>query len=130
MEIYSGIELENFVREQFYDKKSEKCFDKPTISEYKAELIKQRDLEGDKLNRLETGISIFEEYGIEFNRAEAEKKIGYLKENYMFADERVMEFERLLAEKQNKCEHDWYNVGHDSHYDFYKCPLCGASDKC
>lgn len=129
MEIYNSIVLENFIKEQFYEKKSDKCSNKPTLSDYKEELVRQRELDGEKLIRLETGIRIFEEYGIDFNKNEAEKNTSYLKENYMLADERIMEFEKLVREKQNNCKHEWHNVGHDSHYDFYKCPLCGLNDR-
>lgn len=27
------------------------------------------------------------------------------------------------------CEHEWYGAGHDSHYDWEKCSICGEERK-
>lgn len=129
MEIYNGIDLENFVRDQFYEKKSDICDDKPTLSDYREELIEEIHSNGEKLRKLQDSKDVFEEYGINFNKENFENKISSLKDNSVLAYERVKEFDRLVANKQENCEHEWHYTGHDSHYDFYRCPLCGLSDK-
>lgn len=34
----------------------------------------------------------------------------------------------LITKRQQKCEHAWNNVEHDSHYDHYVCMKCGLED--
>lgn len=34
-----------------------------------------------------------------------------------------------VSSLQDKCEHDWYNIGHDSHYDYYKCKKCNIEKR-
>lgn len=37
--------------------------------------------------------------------------------------------DKYIKEKQEVCKHKWDYTGHDSHYDFYECKLCGMTDK-
>ena len=30
-----------------------------------------------------------------------------------------------IEERQNKCHHEWVEFGHDSHYTYYRCSICG-----
>ena len=30
-----------------------------------------------------------------------------------------------IEERQNKCHHEWVEVGHDSHYTYFRCSICG-----
>ena len=30
-----------------------------------------------------------------------------------------------IEERQNKCHHEWVEIGHDSHYTYYRCSICG-----
>jgi dTDP-4-amino-4,6-dideoxygalactose transaminase len=41
----------------------------------------------------------------------------------------TMEFMNMLYIKQKSCQHDYKNVGHDSHYDYYMCDKCGSQDR-
>ena len=30
-----------------------------------------------------------------------------------------------IEERQNKCHHEWVEFGHDSHYSYFRCSICG-----
>lgn len=30
-----------------------------------------------------------------------------------------------IEERQNKCHHEWVEFGHDSHYTYFRCSICG-----
>ena len=30
-----------------------------------------------------------------------------------------------IEERQNKCHHEWDEIGHDSHYTYFRCSICG-----
>lgn len=46
---------------------------------------------------------------------------------------RLFEYKSFLSEAiekcQASCEHDWKEIGHDSHYDYYRCTKCGKEER-
>lgn len=42
--------------------------------------------------------------------------------------EKLSKVETAIRALQDICEHEWKDVGHDSHKNHYECPLCGAKD--
>ena len=30
-----------------------------------------------------------------------------------------------IEERQNNCHHEWIEIGHDSHYTYFRCSICG-----
>lgn len=37
--------------------------------------------------------------------------------------------EKLITEKQEKCNHEFHEDGHNSHYTYYICNKCGLEEK-
>ncbi|MCF8339207.1 MAG: hypothetical protein K9I74_14615 [Bacteroidales bacterium] len=41
----------------------------------------------------------------------------------------VKKLNDLIKAMQTICEHDWESAGHDSHYDYVKCKICGKEEQ-
>lgn len=40
-----------------------------------------------------------------------------------------MQKENEILKIQDKCEHSWHEYGHDSHYSYYVCDICGRKER-
>lgn len=125
-QILSEEELNKFVFNTEYEDSERK---KETISSYYSKLFNEIKKEEQELKSLKEAFTLIKSNDIDINKDEY--LIRY--EGKKKALEELLSYRELLfhfiEEKRKICVHKWEYDGHDSHYDYYKCPHCGAEDK-
>ena len=81
-------------------------------------------IKNDKI-ALESGVKMMERFGYNIRDIDSymmKKKADlYIKT----ATEYYNKLLHGIEERQNKCHHEWVEVGHDSHYTYFRCSICG-----
>ena len=74
---------------------------------------------------LESGIKVVGQFGYDISNSDSnmmmEKADLYIKT----ATEYYNKLLNGIEERQNKCHHEWVEFGHDSHYTYFRCSICG-----
>ena len=81
-------------------------------------------IKNDKI-ALESGIKIVGKFG--YNISETDSNM-MMKKAYLYIKTATEYYNKLLhgiEERQNKCHHEWVEFGHDSHYTYFRCSICG-----
>lgn len=91
--------------------------------------ISEIDLCNVKISELKKVVDVMESYDISYDKNkirnmidEKQKRIFELKNEANLSQERI-EFAQQI------CKHDMVNLGHDSHYDYFRCEKCGFEDR-
>ena len=81
-------------------------------------------IKNDKI-ALESGVKMMERFGYNIRDIDSymmKKKADlYIKT----ATEYYNKLLHGIEERQNKCHHEWVEFGHDSHYTYFRCSICG-----
>ena len=81
-------------------------------------------IKNDKI-ALESGIKIVGKFG--YNISETDSNM-MMKKADLYIKTATEYYNKLLhgiEERQNKCHHEWDEIGHDSHYTYFRCSICG-----
>ena len=81
-------------------------------------------IKNDKI-ALESGIKIVGKFG--YNISETDSNT-MMKKADLYIKTATEYYNKLLhgiEERQNKCHHEWDEIGHDSHYSYFRCSICG-----
>ena len=81
-------------------------------------------IKNDKI-ALESGIKIVGKFG--YNISETDSNT-MMKKADLYIKTATEYYNKLLngiEERQNKCHHEWDEIGHDSHYTYFRCSICG-----
>ena len=81
-------------------------------------------IKNDKI-ALESGIKIVGKFG--YNISETDSNM-MMKKADLYIKTATEYYNKLLhgiEERQNKCHHEWVEFGHDSHYTYFRCSICG-----
>ncbi len=72
-------------------------------------------------------LNLLHTFGVEINDKDK------VEEQFNEMNERIInickKFSDALIKKQQNCEHEWSDDGHDSHYTYYTCTKCGATKR-
>lgn len=74
---------------------------------------------------LESGVKIVGRFG--YNISESDSNM-MMKKADLYIKTATEYYNKLLhgiEERQNNCHHEWVEVGHDSHYSYFRCSICG-----
>ena len=118
--IKTGDELLNFIMDNDYT---------PNLYEYETRLRKDHQTIVDKLDEIKKAACVLINVGIFVGKDSTEdcvREITLLKDK---VEKSLLEFMSILADKQKSCDHEYRNIGHDSHYDYYMCDKCGSQDR-
>lgn len=109
----------------YYGNKSE-----DTIDGYRSELTKVYNAILDERNHLRYAVNTLNEYGISVEDNAAYKEVIDKLESCadVFKSHRDL-IDKYVQEKREDCNHEWEYDGHDSHYNYYRCKLCGEETK-
>ena len=118
--IKTGDELSKFIAENDYVS----C-----LSEYETKLKKDHEYIVDKLEEIRKAAKIIIYFGLLIGKDSFEVRVELIKGIKDRIEKSTMEFMNMLYIKQKSCQHDYKNVGHDSHYDYYMCDKCGSQDR-
>ena len=81
-------------------------------------------IKNDKI-ALESGVKIVERFG--YNISESDSNM-MMKKADLYIKTATEYYNKLLhgiEERQNNCHHEWIEIGHDSHYTYFRCSICG-----
>ena len=118
--IKTGDELSIFINDNDYT---------PNLSEYETRLRKDHQTIVDKLDEIKKAVCVLINVGIFVGKDSTEdcvREITLLKDK---VEKSLLEFMSILSDKQKSCDHEYRNIGHDSHYDYYMCDKCGSQDR-
>jgi hypothetical protein len=118
--IKTGDELSIFINDNDYT---------PNLSEYETRLRKDHQTIVDKLDEIKKAACVLINVGIFVGKDSTEdcvREITLLKDK---VEKSLLEFMSILSDKQKSCDHEYRNIGHDSHYDYYMCDKCGSQDR-
>ena len=118
--IKTGDELLSFIMDNDYTQ---------NLSEYETRLRKDHQTIVDKLDEIKKAACVLINVGIFVGKDSTEdcvREITLLKDK---VEKSLLEFMSILTDKQKSCDHEYRNIGHDSHYDYYMCDKCGSQDR-
>jgi hypothetical protein len=118
--IKTGDELSKFIADNDYVS---------GLSEYETKLKKDHEYIVDKLEEIRKAAKIILDFGLSIRKDEFKIRVELIKGIKDRIEKSTMEFMNMLYIKQKSCQHDYKNVGHDSHYDYYMCDKCGSQDR-
>ena len=81
-------------------------------------------IKNDKI-ALESGVKMVGRFG--YNISETDSNM-MMKKADLYIKTATEYYNKLLhgiEERQNKCHHEWVEFGHDSHYTYFRCSICG-----
>ena len=81
-------------------------------------------IKNDKI-ALESGVKMVGKFG--YNISETDSNM-MMKKADLYIKTATEYYNKLLhgiEERQNKCHHEWVEFGHDSHYTYFRCSICG-----
>ena len=81
-------------------------------------------IKNDKI-ALESGVKMVGRFG--YNISETDSNM-MMKKADLYIKTATEYYNKLLhgiEERQNKCHHEWDEIGHDSHYTYFRCSICG-----
>ena len=81
-------------------------------------------IKNDKI-ALESGVKMVGRFG--YNIREIDSYM-MMKKADLYIETATKYYNKLLhgiEERQNKCHHEWVEFGHDSHYTYFRCSICG-----
>ena len=81
-------------------------------------------IKNDKI-ALESGVKMVGRFG--YNISEIDSYM-MMKKADLYIKTATEYYNKLLhgiEERQNKCHHEWVEFGHDSHYTYFRCSICG-----
>ena len=111
----SSDELEEFIKTEPY----------VTLEGYRVKVEAWLNgIKNDKI-ALESGIKIVGKFG--YNISETDSNM-MMKKADLYIKTATEYYNKLLhgiEERQNKCHHEWDEIGHDSHYTYFRCSICG-----
>ena len=111
----SSDELEEFIKTEPY----------VTLEGYRVKVEAWLNgIKNDKI-ALESGVTMVERFGYNIREIDSymmtKKADLYIKT----ATEYYNKLLHGIEERQNKCHHEWVEFGHDSHYTYFRCSICG-----
>jgi hypothetical protein len=118
--IKTGDELSKFIADNDYVS---------GLSEYDTNLKKDHEYIVDKLEEIRHAAKIIIDFGLPIRKDAFEVRVELIKGIKDRIEKSTMEFMNMLYIKQKSCQHDYKNIGHDSHYDYYMCDKCGSQDR-
>ena len=108
-------ELEEFIKTEPY----------VTLEGYRAKVEAWLNgIKNDKI-ALESGVKMVGKFG--YNISEIDSNM-MMKKADLYIKTATEYYNKLLhgiEERQNKCHHEWVEFGHDSHYTYFRCSICG-----
>ena len=111
----SSDELEEFIKTEPY----------VTLEGYRAKVEAWLNgIKNDKI-ALESGVKMVGRFG--YNIREIDSYM-MMKKADLYIKTATEYYNKLLhgiEERQNKCHHEWVEFGHDSHYTYFRCSICG-----
>lgn len=118
--IKTGEELSKFIADNDYVS---------GLSEYETKLKKDHAYIVNKLEDIRKAAKLIVDFGLPIEKDAFEIRVELIKGIKDRIEKSTMEFMNMLYIKQKSCQHDYKNVGHDSHYDYYMCDKCGRQDR-
>ena len=118
--IKTGDELSKFIADNDYVS---------GLSEYETKLKKDHEYIVDKLEEIRKAAKLIIDFGLPIGKDAFEIRVELIKGIKDRIEKSTMEFMNMLYIKQKSCKHDYKNVCHDSHYDYYMCDKCGSQDR-
>ena len=111
----SSDELEEFIKTEPY----------VTLEGYRAKVEAWLNgIKNDKI-ALESGVKMVGRFG--YNIRDIDSYMMKKKAD-LYIETATKYYNKLLhgiEERQNKCHHEWVEFGHDSHYTYFRCSICG-----
>ena len=111
----SSDELEEFIKTEPY----------VTLEGYRTKVEAWLNgIKNDKI-ALESGVKMVGRFG--YNISETDSNM-MMKKADLYIKSATEYYNKLLhgiEERQNKCHHEWVEFGHDSHYTYFRCSICG-----
>ena len=111
----SSDELEEFIKTEPY----------VTLEGYRTKVEGWLNgIKNDKI-ALESGVKMVGRFG--YNIREIDSYM-MMKKADLYIKTATEYYNKLLhgiEERQNKCHHEWVEFGHDSHYTYFRCSICG-----
>ena len=111
----SDDELEEFIKTEPY----------VTLEGYRVKVEAWLNgIKNDKI-ALESGVKMVGRFG--YNIREIDSYM-MMKKADLYIKTATEYYNKLLhgiEERQNKCHHEWVEIGHDSHYSYFRCSICG-----
>lgn len=92
------------------------------VKEYEDRLLRYQ-------RQIYESIGALESYDIKVDTNSLEYASAYIEDLIKKVGRHKDIMAKFLKERQDNCEHNWVNIGHDSHYDLYECSKCGLTDK-
>ena len=81
-------------------------------------------IKNDKI-ALESGVKIVGRFGYNISESDSNMMMSKADLYIKTATEYYNKLLHGIEERQNKCHHEWVEVGHDSHYTYFRCSICG-----
>ena len=86
------------------------------------------EIKTDKI-ALESGLKVLGQFGYDISDTDSnimmKKADSYIKT----ATEYYNKLRKGVEERQNNCQHELVEIGHDSHYTYYRCSICGKGER-
>ena len=79
----------------------------------------------DKLKEVDKCVATLKEHGVNVNTRQYKAVVGKYKDDLSSLSLRIAELHRQWKDVCDNCDHEWDEVGHDSHHVFYRCRICG-----
>lgn len=81
-------------------------------------------IKNDKI-ALETGVKIVGRFGYNISESDSNMMMSKADLYIKTATEYYNKLLHGIEERQNNCHHEWIEIGHDSHYTYFRCSICG-----
>ena len=120
IDIKKGEQLEEFVALNEWNN---------VLNDYFVDLVDEKKSHEKIKETLSGAASVFEKYEIKYNADDYESLILYHEGVIELLTDAIKEFEDKIETKQQHCDHEWKEIGHDSHYSYYFCDKCGKEER-
>ena len=80
-----------------------------------------------EISEMKRAMSMFVKYLLNYDNPY--EVLEMLDENLSKEKEFVEKYESMIKHFQSICNHKMKNVGHDSHYEYYRCDVCGYEER-
>lgn len=119
-------ELKDFVMTHDY----KKHYNGGSIESYIEERQRERLKASEETKKFENVAKALEQYNVSYDKEAYDAVLNKLRANEDELNDNLKLTHQFLKDKSETCEHNFIYIGHDSHYDYEMCSICGKEVKC
>ena len=118
--IKTGDELQKGIDENDYT---------PTLSDYEVRLMKDHQHIINRINEIKKAIRTLDDFGVKVDDESMNIHFEHIMSEKDRIEKSILEFMKIIGDKQNKCKHEFRTIDYDSHYEYKICDKCGLQER-